>query len=406
MRTMRRITTAPGATVLFCILLIILSVSSCATTPTQSPLMEKVSEDPTLSAKQLRILLNEFVFWFAGRTEEAADEIILTTSSAEAQRSALQWKIYAIPACFRSASIEDPLAAVIDSWVLAKQMVYFFETGPGKGSFGAQQVVALGAVRKIEEEISKIAAAAGAREESIVKVGKWADSLARENPFDSFYFTRRSFLMTYSRFLEKDGAGLFKSIAGLNEGLSVLKDLLVMYAENMPNQARWQAELLLNDTRLWAASAQLRESLSRATLTASRLSEISLDLPAKLDKGREVILGDLHREWYQALNDIDELRLDTLDRISGERVAFLKAIDQEVTLVLEQVSAEREIVLRDIEEVSLRISDEMFHRGTQTAERLLMRAFWLGVALGFVVFALVMAGAFILRRGKQVTAAK
>lgn len=402
---MRRIITSPAARFFSCFLITFCLGTGCATTPSQSPLIKEVSKDPTLSAKQLRILLNEFVAWYAGRTEEAADEILLNTSSPEVRRHALQWKIYAIPACFRSASIEDPLAAIIDSWVLAKQIVHFLETGPGKKSFGEQQAIALAAAWEIEEEISIIAQAAGAREESIEKVDKWAESLAREHPFDSFYFTRRSFLMTYSLFLEKDGAGLFKSVAGLTESLSVLKDLLLMYAENMPNQARWQAELLLNDMRISAASDELRKSLSRAANTASRLSEMGIALPAKLDEGREAIMGDLHREWNQALNDIDKQRMDTLDRISGERAAILGSIDQEVKLVLKQMSAEREIVLREIEAVSLRISEQLIQQGTQTAERLLMRAFLLGVALGFIVFALVMAGAFILRRGKQVNAA-
>ena len=390
-----------AARALTCLLLLNLALSSCATVPEQSPLGREVIEDPVLSASQLRMFINEFVVQFRGRTEEASDEILEMKLSPEITRRALQWKIYAIPAIFRAASFEDPLAATLDSWILAKQIVYFFESDAGHDLFGDAQTVALNAARVIEEEISIIATTIGAKDESVSKIEAWADSLARENPLNNIYFTRSSFLRSYIRFMEEDGAGLFKSVTQLTESLSEFEDLFIMYAEYLPNQARWQVELLFMDFRLGAGITNLEKKMSNVALAVRQLSEVNKDLPAKLDEQKDALIADLDREWNKALSDIDELRIDTFDRITGERVAVIEAMDQEVKLVLEQITAERETTLRDIEAVSLRITEELLKKSTETADHLLMKAFWLAVALAVIVFVLVMVGAMVLRKGRQ-----
>jgi len=388
---------------LSCLLLLILFVSGCISAPEQTPLMKEVGAGSTLSAIKLRFLLNEFVVQFSSRTEAAADEIMALKPSSEVRRSALLWKIHAIPASFRSASLEDPMAAVIDSWILSKQIVHFFESGAGKDLFEENQDIALEAVRIIEREIYLIASSAGANEEGLLKVDKWAESVAVEFPLENLYFTRRSFLQSFGKFMEKSGADAFKPIVKITESVSILRDLLIMYAENLPNQARWQVELLLIDLKLRAASAELKEALSNVADFTSQLADISQDLPDKLEAQKTVLMEDLHREWELALKDVDSMRIDTLEHITGERTAITETLDEELNLLLGQITTEREAAIRDIEAVSLRISEEMAQKGTEAAEHLLMRAFWLGVALAVIVFVLVLVGALILRRGRQET---
>jgi hypothetical protein len=247
-------------------------------------------------------------------------------------------------------------------------------------------------------EIYLIASSAGANEEGLLKVDKWAESQAVDYPLENLYFTRRSFLQAFGKFMEKAGAGAFKPVVKITESVSVLKDLLIMYAENLPNQARWQVELLLIDLKLTAASAELKEGLSNVADLTSRLSDISQDLPEKLEAQKAALMEDLHREWALALKDVDSMRIDTLEHITGERTAITETLDEELNLLLGQITAEREAAIRDIEAVSLRISEEMAQKGTEAAEHLLMRAFWLGVALAVIVFVLVMLGAMVLRR--------
>jgi len=383
---------------LSCLFLVILFVSGCISGPEQTPLMKEVGASPTLSAIRLRILLNEFVVQFSGRTEAAADEIMALKPTSEVRRNALLWKIHAIPASFRSASIEDPMAAVIDSWILSKQIIHFFDTGAGKDLFEEYQDIALEAVKTIEKEVSLIASSAGANEEGLLKVDKWAESQAMEYPLENLYFTRRSFLQAFGKFMEKSGAGAFQPVVKITESVSVLKELLIMYAENLPNQARWQVELLLIDLKLNTVSAEFKEGLSNVADLTSQLADISQDLPQKLETQKTVLMDDLHREWALALKDVDTMRIDTLEHITGERTAITETLDEELNLLLGQITAEREAAIRDIEAVSLRISEEMAQKGTEAAEHLLMRAFWLGVALAFIVFVLVMVGAMVLRR--------
>ncbi len=390
-----------AAMILSCLLLLILFVSACISAPEQTPLMKEVGASSTLSAIKLRFLLNEFVVQFSSRTEAAADEIMALKPSSEVRRSALLWKIHAIPASFRSASIEDPMAAVIDSWILSKQIVHFFESGAGKDLFEENQDIALEAVRIIEREIYLIASSAGAKEEGLLKVDQWAESQAMDYPLENLYFGRRSFLESFSRFMDKSGAGAFKPIVQITESVSIFKDLLIMYAENLPNQARWQAELLLIDLKLNTVSDELKEGLSNMADFTSQLSDISQDLPENLEAQKAVLMDDLHREWALALKDVDTMRIDTLEHITGERIAITETLDEELNLLLGQITAEREAAMRDIVAVSLRISEEIAKKGTETTDRLLMKAFWLEVVFAVFVFVLVLVGAAILRKGRQ-----
>ena len=382
------------ARLLFYIFLLICFLLGYAPAAESAPAKEVV-----LSTVQLRVLLNEFVFQFTGRTEKAADEILALESSLEIRKNALLWKINAIPECFRAASIYDPMGAIIDSWVFSKQLVYFFETGAGKGIFGAHQAIALKAVRDIEEKVSEIAITVGARDEMVKKVDVWADILARETPLDNLYFTRGSILQSYYEFVEKEKVGMFKSIVQATESLDVLKDLLIMYAENMPNQARWQVELLLMDMLL---------------------NTPSTGLPVFLEETKAALLSDLHQEWEKVLVDVDAMRIDTLQHITGERSAVMTELDQKLDLVLRQITAERSAVMEEldrnlnlvlkritaereaaigeVEAATLRVSEELINRGNDKADRLLMKAFRLAIALAVIVIVLVMVGAFVLRK--------
>ena len=68
----------------------------------------------------------------SGEIERTADQIIAGTSDPAVKRAAIELKIDAVPALREALFEPDPINAVIDTWVLLRQLAGYFETGPGR----------------------------------------------------------------------------------------------------------------------------------------------------------------------------------------------------------------------------------------------------------------------------------
>ena len=107
------------------------ALTGCKTTQPRSALMEKT---PNLaqSPERLRIQVRSLVPLMLGIMESAADEVLASTNDPRIRSAALHFKADGIPTMYRALFQPDPVAAVLDAWVLVAQMRAFFETGKGK----------------------------------------------------------------------------------------------------------------------------------------------------------------------------------------------------------------------------------------------------------------------------------
>ena len=85
-----------------------LSVAGCPKVPEQTRLMAQMNI--TASATELRARMGEFGRRFAAYLEVSADSVIEATSDPSIQRSAILYKLSAIPAAHDAALRSDPLA--------------------------------------------------------------------------------------------------------------------------------------------------------------------------------------------------------------------------------------------------------------------------------------------------------
>jgi len=197
----------------------------------QTGYMEEAEID--IGAYELRLRMNEFANSFAGIVEFSADQIISDSDDPQIDRKALLWKMRAIPAGFKAAFAPDPLLALIDSWVLCKQMVIYFEEGPGKNSFGKWQYIAIDASKKLESEVKEIAKRS-AEKIKVSEADKEFDAWARENPIESPLFVRKSALDFEAEFLGKEKFDLARSFQTVNEGMNDLRNRMSVYTEYLP----------------------------------------------------------------------------------------------------------------------------------------------------------------------------
>lgn len=125
--------------------------SACASTgaPRRSALQKEIGKAGGISATELRLRLYELPGRLGAIVETAADRIRAASSDPSVRHRALLWKADGIPAHYTAALRPDPLAGALDLWVFLYQSQLYFESGAGKDAFGAEQPVALAAVKEM-----------------------------------------------------------------------------------------------------------------------------------------------------------------------------------------------------------------------------------------------------------------
>ena len=87
----------------------------------------------------LRARMFEYSITFAAEVDLAATAIERRAGDSPAGHNALLWRVRAIPemrkACFRL----EPVSALIDAWIFARQMDQLFGQGAGADAFGTFQ---------------------------------------------------------------------------------------------------------------------------------------------------------------------------------------------------------------------------------------------------------------------------
>ena len=376
-----------------------LTTSGCIKTPTQSGMMKGAKDLQDMTSAELRLKVHTFAIRFERTVEGAADVIIEGTDDPEIRRHALRWKIYAIPEAQKAAFHYDPLAGLIDIGALCGQMKQFF--GPGGGghdTFGEWQYVVIKATRLLYDEVWELT-------ESISKSGDITavkDSVEKwviENPIDNVVMVRKSTRALSAKLASETGRGAGAAIGGIAETVSDLSDRLTIYAASAPNQARWQAQLLVYDLldeaeleSLGPTTESLADSIDRIATTF----ELTPDLVVR---ERAKTLEEIDSIAQALLDSIDSQRVATIEALASERIAVLDAIERERIAILDTVREERAATIAEGGAVMGALVQGSFDR----AEGLIEQIFWdaaillAGCGVGLLFIGLVVVRNFRTR---------
>ena len=135
------------------------SLVACASlgkTPTQPDLKPWPEIRPDFRVETLRARMYEYSITFAAEVDLAAAAIERRAADSTVRRNALLWRVRAIPemrkACFRL----EPVSALIDAWIFARQMDQLFSEGEGAGAFGTFQPEAVEVSRRLVDQMREI----------------------------------------------------------------------------------------------------------------------------------------------------------------------------------------------------------------------------------------------------------
>jgi hypothetical protein len=187
-------------------------------------------------------------------------------------------------------------------------------------------------------------------------------------------------------------------VTSLGESFDDLSDRIAIYAETVPKQARWQAQLALFDFGVTepAIEGAFRD-LERLGTVSDRAVELIDGFPTMVDEQLDQV-GPAIESAVGSI-DLEPVREELDGMVSLHLGVALDAITREREAALDAVSQERESVLLEVERMLGEVMDRSFERVEAQIDTQIPRLAILGVAVMAGPFVLgVLAGVILVRR--------
>ena len=349
--------------------------------------MNKAPERPDLTAwpeirsdfrvEVLRARMHEYSTTFAAEVEVAARAIEERADDAAVRRNALLWRVRAIPemrkACFRL----EPIGALFDAWVFARQMDQLFRDGAAANAFGSYQPEVVGVSNRLLEQMRGIGNSIAVSPETRVEFErKFIDPWLAQHPLRDVTFVRES---PIARFAEQfPGRGdMFQSV-GTMEGLAIgLSQQARIYLADLPRQVRGEVDLMRADILPQDSLTSMQSDLHLSAAAVDRLASAGEGITPLVSSERRIILDELSRqraivmdaisvEQQQAvgalirafavergelLRSVEAQRLATLQWGTAERLAVVAELRRELVTSMDALRAERGYAVNDLRHI-------------------------------------------------------
>lgn len=313
-----RTTSRPTAARWGALVLGTLVATACADLPRPLGLLRRGSH-PEYTEQDLRSDLAAFAATTGGEIGGTADRISEESHDRRVQRRTILWRIRLVP-MFRNAALgSDPQEAFVDTLLVAVAMYQYLDDGDGRNAFGPYQPLAIESARSLLLNLREI----GARfltDAQLERAEQEVRRLSRQEAIRGPDFATGGFERTLMS-EETDLAfgwiidlpmSPFRALEGVGSGAAAIHDFnqtadrFASIVDGIPEQLRWEAELLLfefedRDTTLQTVAAL--ETLARSSEEASEsLRHFQADLSAMLEGS-----GERLTEAQQVLAEAQQL---------------------------------------------------------------------------------------------------
>jgi len=343
-----------------------------------------------ITAAELQVKVRALADPFSGAVEEVVWALWAADDDPEWRRNLLMWQINVINAVQRAVFQPRPLAALFDTWALVEQLRNYAVSGPGSTRSEEQRRVVLDAVDGMEAQLYEIAVEAGGEDgaaEARLLVREWA----ADHPIDRFV-VRTSTTSELARWTARGNMGALATVKSLGASLDDVMARLDLYAEYIPKQASWHAELVAGHLVPHDRSVQAFEDLTTTAAAFDRIAASLEDYPAVVAEERRIVIDTLREERIAVLGELlDKLtevelfvnsqRVDLMEtNVTVQREAVLEAIAKERAIIMDTAINERANTMLELQAMAetlidrsaVTIVDHFFLRAVQLLAILLV----------------------------------
>ncbi len=273
-------------------------------------------------------------------------------SESSVQRNALLWRVRAIPemrkACFRL----EPVGALVDAWILARQMEQLFGDGASAGAFGEFQPEAVAVSRRLVQEIRAIGGSIAVSADATAAFErKFIDPWLTEHPLSDITFVRTS---PMGRFADQSPTGgeMLGAVGTLEELAVSLSQQARIYLADLPRQLRGEADLMRFDMLSSATVTSMRGDLHVSARAADRIASSAEGVSALVPNERHIVLDELSRQRHLLMDAVSVERERAVSAIvrafAAERGELLRNVELQRLATLEWATAERRAAIADV----------------------------------------------------------
>ncbi|RYZ38886.1 MAG: chemotaxis protein [Myxococcaceae bacterium] len=358
---------SPSCRVVTVVLLAALWGGCAALEPQRSELSTRVGRSD-VSVAVMRARVRDLARRFSGLLEAMADDLSAHSGSPKVAGAMLRFKANAVPAVQSALFQPDPVAALLDAWALLAQIQ---EALPRTAEDAPPELVqrAQDSLAELESQLEAEWREVTGRED-VSRAKELVHRWAAEHPLTGPLVTRVSTAPLLASVTDASGGGLRSTAAGLIEDTRDLTSRVDLYASSLPRQARWQAELVVDDALRSPLLQSTLSELGRTVDLLERVGSVAANTPALIAHERKAILDALHAE-----------RLDLQGFITGERQAVLADVNLERQAVVDALHAERVATLQQVDGLARGWVDHAFDRLGPLVDRVFL---WLALLVALV----------------------
>ncbi len=374
------------------VLCIVSPLLACASGSPTTHLFQK-NPSVTISSQELRVRVRSLAQPLAGILERSADEVIGHSDDPEVRHKVLRTKTEAIPALFEALFRKDPGAALIDASALVEQIKQEFIDGSNMILSDHEMQVIFRAAEEMERRLRAVYLATGATQDDIDEFWVHIEEWARHHPIEGNFAVRDSTASLLATATTTVGGGLGATLSSVQDELADFAARADIYAEHLPRQARWQAQLLIEEMMAERIVARAVDQVGTIPLSIE-------SLPFDIEAERLALIEDLRREGLLVGQWIRAERIESLDFVFSERHVILAHLTEERAAVLEAMSGEREALLEALDHqraVAFKDLESIISTALeQSREDLIDHFFFRAAQLLAVVLPLLLIGGLIL----------
>ncbi|KLV02111.1 chemotaxis protein [Photobacterium aphoticum] len=355
-------------------------------------LLEVKIESQTVPLTQqelnMRLMTREYAQQFFAQVEQAADVLHTRYPSRDSvnQSNVLLWKINAEEGLQSAAYQVSPMAALIDTWVFAKQMEQFYVSGAGQHVFVTQEAQTVSV--HLANEVEKLA-------QTLLKKAVFTQSKAFVDAFVAQYpFADVSMIRTpaYRAWLKANSINAEEAVTTLGtmpEAIGDVSDRLSLVSEQTPKIMTWKAQLLaLNSS---ASIEQVNVALNSLKVSSDAFKDFIDNNPEYMRD----LAAQMAIELQPLVNDIDAKTAQRLVQLSIERQALETMVArerQEIALIIDQ---QRTQFTQDINQASQEVVDLAM---TKLIELIKSTILYFVLFIGVIFFAPLGLGYYLGKR--------
>lgn len=320
--------------------LLILALSSCSLIKFQPKFGTESLPKQELNK---RLAVRSYFKTFSGEVIQAADSIIELSNDPAIKSQAIRWKGAATAACTRTAFQTDAEIALVDTWLLTRQMDEYLKAH-GDEFFGEFSSIAQNCAVGLSEEIEELARRSNDKEH-YQKLKSFVADYPLSSTLNDWQFSKIDTRPRLIEYLEIPDSLYTTTIGTGAEVMNDFTDRMSVYNEQIQSQLAWEKELLIltldNDSLVEPYLARidsLSQMLNRLAIVAQESPEMMGVIAVRMREELTPIVQDFNSGMRGSIYELAQEREHLQSYLNEQRVLLRDDIQSSGKVLLEETT--------------------------------------------------------------------